>query len=128
MIRCLHILLTQVRQMGGDDGVLAALYSQAAMFVYPSLYEGFGIPPLEAMSFNCPVACSSTSSIPEIVGNAAIQCDPRHTDSIANALVSLTSDSALRAKLIELGRARVAKFSWEQCANQTSNVYRDLLQ
>jgi glycosyltransferase involved in cell wall biosynthesis len=128
LIRCLHVPLTQVRQMGGDDGLLAALYRQAAMFVYPSLYEGFGIPPLEAMSFNCPVACSSTSSIPEIVGNAAIQFDPLDTDSIANALVSLTSDSALRAKLIELGRARVAKFSWEQCAKQTLDVYQDLLQ
>ena len=128
MIRRLHVPLTQVRQMSGDDGVLAALYSQAAMFVYPSLYEGFGIPPLEAMSFNCPVACSSTSSIPEVVGNAAIQFDPLDTESIANALIGLISDSALRAKLIELGRARVAKFSWEQCAKQTLDVYRALLQ
>jgi glycosyltransferase involved in cell wall biosynthesis len=127
MIWRLHLPPAQVRQLSGDDGVLAALYSQAAIFVYPSLYEGFGIPPLEAMSFNCPVACSNTSSIPEVVGSAAIQFDPLDTDSIARALVSLTSDSFLRATLIELGRARVAKFSWEQCAKQTLDVYRALL-
>ena len=127
MIRRLHLPLTQVRQLNGDDGVLAALYRQAAMFVYPSLYEGFGIPPLEAMSFNCPVACSNTSSVPEVVGNAAIQFDPLDIDSIANALVRLASDKALRAKLIELGKARVAKFDWEQCAKQTLDVYRALL-
>ena len=127
MIRRLHVPLTQVRQMSGDDGVLAALYRQATMFVYPSLYEGFGIPPLEAMSFNCPVACSNTSSIPEVVGNAAIQFDPFDRGSISDAMVSLISDSALRAKLIGLGRARVAKFSWEHCAKQTLDVYRALL-
>lgn len=127
MIRRLHVPLTQVREMSGDDGVLAALYSQAAMFVYPSLYEGFGIPPLEAMSFDCPVASSNTSSIPEVVGNAAIQFDPLDADSIANSLVSLASNSALRAQLIERGRARVMMFSWEQCAQQTLGVYRALL-
>ena len=127
MIEYFHIPLTQVRQVGGDDGVLAALYSQADMFVYPSLYEGFGIPPLEAMSFSCPVACSNASSIPEVVGDAALQFDPLDTDSIADALVGLASDSALRLKLIELGRARVGKFSWEQCAKQTLDVYRALL-
>jgi glycosyltransferase involved in cell wall biosynthesis len=126
MIRRLHLPLTQVRQMSGGDGVLAALYSQAAMFVYPSLYEGFGIPPLEAMSFNCPVACSNTSSIPEVVGNAAIQFDPLDIDSIANALASLASGSALRTKLTDLGRARVVNFSWEQCAKKTLDVYQGL--
>lgn len=128
LIQRLHIPLTQVRYIGGDDEVLAALYAQAAMFVYPSLYEGFGIPPLEAMSFNCPVACSNTSSMPEVVGNAAIQFDPRDTDSIGQALISLSSQPALQQNLIELGRARVAKFSWEQCAMQTLDVYRALLQ
>lgn len=127
MIRRSHVPLIQVRQMSGDDGLLAALYCQATVFVYPSLYEGFGIPPLEAMSFNCPVACSNTSSIPEVVGNAAIQFDPFDTVSISNALVSVISDSALRAKLIDLGRARAAMFSWEQCAMQTLDVYRTLL-
>lgn len=127
IIRSLKLSSSHVRQMSGDDGVLSALYGQAAMFVYPSLYEGFGIPPLEAMSFNCPVACSNTSSIPEVVGNAAIQFDPLDSDSIANALIILASDSALRAKLIDRGRDRVARFSWEQCAKQTLDVYRALL-
>jgi len=127
MIRRLHLPLTQVRQLSGEDGVLAALYGRAAMFVYPSLYEGFGIPPLEAMSFNCPVACSNTSSIPEVVGNAAIQFDPLDTGSMINALVRLSSDSVLRAELIERGRSRVLEFSWEDCAKQTLDVYRALL-
>lgn len=127
VIRRLNLSLNKVRQIGGDDGLLAALYKQAAIFAYPSLYEGFGIPPLEAMSFNCPVACSNTSSIPEIVGNAAIQFDPLDIDSIANALIGLTSDSALRDRLIKLGRARIGQFSWEQCAMKTLDVYRALL-
>ena len=127
MIRRLHLPLTQVRQISGDDRKLAALYEQAAMFVYPSLYEGFGLPPLEAMSFNCPVACSNISSMPEVVGNAAIQFDPLDTDSIANALIILASDPALRAKLIAFGESRVAMFSWEQCAKQTLEVYRAML-
>lgn len=128
MIRNLHLQLTHVRHMSGGDGALADLYRQAAMFVYPSLYEGFGMPPLEAMSFNCPVACSDTSSMPEVVGNAAIQFDPLDIDSIAHALLRLTSDSALRANMIDLGASRVKNFSWEQCATQTLNVYQSLLQ
>lgn len=127
-IQSMHIPLVQVRQVSGDDGVLAALYKQADMFVYPSLYEGFGIPPLEAMSFDCPVACSNTSSIPEVVGDAAIQFNPLDTDSIADALLSLSLDSALRANLIDLGRIRLEKFSWEKCATQTLDVYKTLLQ
>ena len=116
------------RNMSGGDSILAALYRQAAMFVYPSLYEGFGIPPLEAMSFKCPVACSDTSSMPEVVGNAAIQFDPLDIDSIAHALVRLASGSALRAKMIGLGKSRIKNFSWGQCATQTLNVYQSLLQ
>lgn len=126
-IRRLNLPLIKVRQLSGDDGALAALYGQAAMFVYPSLYEGFGIPPLEAMSFDCPVACSNTSSIPEVVGNAALQFDPLDIDSIANAMIRLTLDSALREKLIELGRSRIVNFSWERCALQTLDVYHTLL-
>jgi len=127
MIRYLRLSQTQVRQVSGDDRVLSGLYAHAAMFVYPSLYEGFGIPPLEAMSFNCPVACTNTSSLPEVVANAAIQFDPLDTDSIAKAMLRLSADSALRSSLIELGRARVVNFSWEQCAKKTLDVYEALL-
>lgn len=127
MIRRLHLPMTQVRQISGDDRTLASLYRTAAVFAYPSLYEGFGIPPLEAMSFNCPVACSNTSSIPEVVGNAAVQFDPVDTDSIANALIRVTSDSALRAKLVDFGKTRLLQFSWEKCAKQTLDVYRTMV-
>jgi len=127
-IRRLNLREEQVRQIGGGDGVLAALYKQAAMFVYPSLYEGFGIPPLEAMSFDCPVACSNMSSIPEVVGDAAAQFDPLNVDSIAAVLINLATDSVLRTTLIDCGRARVGQFSWDKCAVQTLDVYRDLMQ
>lgn len=127
MMQRLDVPLEQVHHVAGDDGVLASLYQQAAMFVYPSLYEGFGIPPLEAMSFSCPVACSNTSSMPEVVGDAAIQFDPYNVESIADALVNLSSDLALQRSLIDRGRSRVGLFSWKQCAMQTLDVYKALL-
>ena len=113
--------------MSGDDAVLCAIYRQASLFVYPSLYEGFGIPPLEAMSLDCPVACSNTSSMPEVVGNAAIQFDPYEVDSIANALEAVVTNSALQADLRQRGRDRLQAFSWDRCALETLNVYRKVL-
>lgn len=127
LMQRLKLSETQVRQIDGDDSVLAGLYKQASMFIYPSLYEGFGIPPLEAMSFDCPVACSNTSSMPEVVGNAAIQFDPLDVDSISNALVELSSNHILKEELIQRGRERVAHFSWSKCAMQTLDVYRRVL-
>jgi len=127
IIQRLKIPRERVQHMSGDDDVLAALYRQAAMFVYPSLYEGFGMPPLEAMSYDCPVACSNTSSIPEVVGDAAMYFDPLDINSIADALVCLAEDFGLRAKLIARGRSRLSFFSWEQCAMQTLEIYRGLL-
>ena len=117
----------QVQYIAGDDQTLTQLYKQASIFVYPSLYEGFGIPPLEAMSFNCPVACSNTSSLPEIVGKAAEFFDPYDNDSIASALERVLFSSKRSKELIELGRERVKQFSWETCARQTSLVYSSLV-
>lgn len=127
LIKSLQIPLQKVVQISGGDGILNGLYKQASMFVYPSLYEGFGIPPLEAMSFSCPVACSNTSSIPEVVGDAAIQFDPFDTDSIADALVNLSSNLDLQRTMIAQGLERIKIFSWKQCAMQTFDVYRNLL-
>jgi glycosyltransferase involved in cell wall biosynthesis len=127
LIRSFNLHETQVRQVSGDDSVLATLYKQAEIFVYPSLYEGFGIPPLEAMSFDCPVACSNTSSIPEVVDAAAVRFDPTRTESIANALVALVTDQALQAEMIRLGRDRIGGFSWSKCAEQTIKVYHKVL-
>lgn len=126
-MRSLGILGGQVRQVGGDDSVLAGLYRQAALFVYPSLYEGFGIPPLEAMSFDCPVVCSDASSIPEVVGDAAELFDPHSSDALVGAIERVLNDTALRQTLIARGRERIKRFSWERCAQQTMNVYQGLL-
>lgn len=113
----------QVVQLGGSDDRLAALYSGAAAFVYPSKYEGFGIPPLEAMSLDCPVICSNTSSIPEVVGEAGEYFNPADTDSIREALERVLQSGARRTELVESGRARCKLFSWERCAQETMAVY-----
>jgi glycosyltransferase involved in cell wall biosynthesis len=117
----------RVKQIGGDDSVLAHLYKGAALFVYPSCYEGFGIPPLEAMSFDCPVACSNRSSIPEVVGDAAALFDPDSVDSIATVIESTLSDARLMQNLVARGRERIKLFSWNRCAEQTWDIYRRLL-
>jgi len=117
----------QVLQLGGDDLMLASMYSHAEAFVYPSLYEGFGIPPLEAMSYNCPVVCSNTSSIPEVVGPAGAYFDPNSADSLLETLLALLYDPELRHSYIEKGRERLSGFSWEQSAQRTMDVYADLL-
>lgn len=114
----------RVRQVSGNDGLLGFYYQAARAFVYPSLYEGFGIPPLEAMSFGCPVVCSNTSSIPEVVGGAAVQFDPESYDSIRKAIEEVVGSEELRAELIEKGNQRVLCFSWERCARETLDVYR----
>ncbi len=117
----------QPLQINGDDTKLASFYRAAALFVYPSLYEGFGIPPLEAMSLGCPVACSNTSSIPEVVGEAAEYFDPKDTESIRTAMESVLTSTARQAELIDLGFERCAQFSWERCARETLAVYRSLM-
>jgi glycosyltransferase involved in cell wall biosynthesis len=117
----------QVRQVGGGDAVLAGLYRGASLFVYPSLYEGFGIPPLEAMSFDCPVVCSDASSIPEVVGDAAELFDPHSPDALGASIERVLGDEAWRRTLIERGRERIKLFSWERCARQTMDIYQGLL-
>lgn len=117
-----------VQHFGGDDNVLATLYLSSSVFVYPSLYEGFGIPLLEAMSLGCPIACSDCGSVPEVVGNAAIRFDPRDEQSIGDTLVSVLRDPILSQKLSSLGQMRVKQFSWAKCAQETHSVYSEILQ
>jgi glycosyltransferase involved in cell wall biosynthesis len=117
----------QVHQVGGGDEALAALYKDAALFVYPSLYEGFGIPPLEAMSLDCPVACSNTSSIPEVVGEAAYLFDPHSSESISRAIQVVLGNAELRRNLQRQGQERVRSFSWQTCAAHTLDVYKATL-
>jgi glycosyltransferase involved in cell wall biosynthesis len=117
----------RVDQVSGADDRLAAAYTGAALFVYPSLYEGFGIPPLEAMSLDCPVACSNTSSIPEVVGEAAATFDPSDVNAIRIAMEAILESSTLRAAMVERGRQRAQMFSWQRCAAETVNTYRKVL-
>lgn len=117
----------RVRHESGGDAVLADLYAGAALFVYPSLYEGFGIPPLEAMSCDCPVVCSNSSSLPEVVGNAAELFDPGSPEAIGSAIERVLNNADLRQSLIASGRSRIELFSWERCARQTMNVYQRVL-
>ena len=107
-----------------DDDDLSAIYSEALMFVYPSLYEGFGLPPLEAMQCGIPVITSNNSSLPEVVGDAALLVDPNNKLEIMRAMKSLYDDSYLRKKLSHRGLERSTNFSWSKCAAQTLEAYR----
>lgn len=117
----------QVVNVQGSDEILSNLYRDAELFIYPSLYEGFGLPPLEAMDHSCPVICSNTSSIPEVVGNAALLFNPNDVDNIKHAIEQVVYDAAIKEQLIAAGKKRLEKFSWEKCAADTLNVYRSIL-
>jgi alpha-1,3-rhamnosyl/mannosyltransferase len=102
---------------------LDALYRGADAFVYPSMYEGFGLPVLDAMARGVPVITSNTSSLPELVGTAAVQVSPASTAELASALERVLSDQDQRATLAAAGRARAAEYSWERTARATIDVY-----
>jgi glycosyltransferase involved in cell wall biosynthesis len=111
-----------------DEETLACLYSGAAAFVYPSWYEGFGLPVLEAMVCGCPVICSNTSSLPEVAGDAAILIDPRDAEGLAHALDTVLDDSALRRSLALRGLMKAAEFSWEHTALKTLEVFANMVE
>ncbi len=116
-------------RVGGyvDPGDLPGLYSAARALVYPSLYEGFGLPVLEAMACGLPVLASNTSCFPEVVGDAGILVDPSDTRSIAEGLSALLSDTARAGELRGRGLARAAKFTWTLAAKETLSAYRKVL-
>jgi glycosyltransferase involved in cell wall biosynthesis len=116
----------QVIQLGGSDQLLSRLYERASAFIYPSLYEGFGIPPLEAMSHDCPVVCGKNSSIPEVVGDAGEYFDSEDVESIRVAIEGVAGSESRSKVLIENGRARLKSFSWDRCAAETLDVYKKL--
>lgn len=117
----------RVFQIGGDDNFLNRLYGAAKVFVYPSLYEGFGIPPLEAMAHGCPVVCSNTSSLPEVVGNTAELFDPDVDDALRGAIETVAYSDDAWARLRLLGYERVRQFSWQKCAAETQQIYKGLI-
>jgi glycosyltransferase involved in cell wall biosynthesis len=123
----LKISRDSLQQVNGDDAMLAGYYKNASLFVYPSLYEGFGMPPLEAMNYDCPVACSNTSCIPEIVGDAAILFDPYSIDSIRHNIISILYNDKIKSSLILKGLKQIKKFSWKKCASETYKVYENVL-
>jgi len=106
---------------------LPHLYSEAALFVFPSLYEGFGLPPLEAMACGCPVIASNAASVPEVCGDAAYYVDPYDVESIAEGMRKVLTDEALRRNLIEKGLERAKLFSWEKSAKEHLKVFEEVL-
>lgn len=117
----------QVLQFTVDDETLAYLYSKAIMFAFPSLYEGFGMPILEAFSCGCPVILSEASSFPEVAGEAALYFNPTDIESIKYAVERVLYDSELRERLVNAGLQRVVNFSWDKTASETMAVYKTLL-
>jgi glycosyltransferase involved in cell wall biosynthesis len=129
----------RLAELGLDDGTqvvfpgyvstedLPALYAGAACFVFPSLYEGFGLPVLEAMASGAPVVCSNASSLPEMAGDAALMVDPSNTAGFASAIERVLADGDLRSQLCARGLRRSAQFTWERTARQTMEVYASVL-
>lgn len=107
------------------DEELPAFYKNAQIFVLPSLYEGFGLPVLEAMRYGCPVATSNVSSLPEAGGDAAIYFDPENVEDIAQKIHKVLKDEKLRAKMIKEGHEQVKKFSWEKSAQEVIKVFEE---
>ena len=106
------------------DEDLAALYSGSLFFAYPSFYEGFGLPPLEAMQCGVPVITSNTSSLPEVVGDAGLMVAPRDTDGWCQAMLRLGSESGMRETMAQKSLEQAKRFSWDECASQTLNAYQ----
>lgn len=126
LIKSLGFQQNFVQNILGDDNTLASLYRNAICFIYPSKYEGFGIPPLEAMAAECPVVASNTSSIPEVVNNAGVYFNPYSIDDMRTAIESVLENEKLRLNLIELGLKNIRNFTWEECSQKTEQVYQNL--
>ncbi|MGQ4649214.1 glycosyltransferase [Lyngbya aestuarii] len=118
----------QIHHLGYlSDKLVRLFYSKADVFVYPSHYEGFGLPVLEAMTLGTPVVTSNTSSLPEVAGDAAIFVDPKEPIQIAEAILKVISDSQMRRQLIQKGKERAKLFSWQKTALETIKAYKSLL-
>ncbi len=109
-----------------QDQELPSLYKNAKCFVLPSLYEGFGLPVLEAMKYGCPVVTSNVSSLPEAGGDAALYVDPQNVNDIAEKIDKVLSDPKLREEMVKKGHEQVKKFSWEKTARETLRVLEEI--
>lgn len=110
-----------------DDTDLPTLYSGATLFAYPSIYEGFGLPPLEAMASGAPVVVSASSCLPEVCGDAARYINPDDPDGLVSSLTDCLSDETWRAEASERGRVRASSFTWDRCVRETVDVYRKVM-
>ena len=117
----------KVRQVAAGNAALAGWYRHAACLLYPSTYEGFGIPPLEAMVLGCPVIALRRASVPEVCGDAICYADGPEPEALAGAITRVLGDDHYATGLREAGRARAAQFSWQRCAAETAAVYRKLI-
>lgn len=127
LINSLGFSDSQVRQCSGSDQELAGLYGRAAAFVYPSLYEGFGLPPLEAMASGCPVVTSNTSSMPEVVRDAGVYFNPNEIEDMRFAIERVVFSPSVRSDLVLAGFENIKSFSWNKCAAETLTVYKKVL-
>ena len=107
-----------------SDALLAEIYTQARLLVYPSLYEGFGLPPLEAMSFACPVLAAHNSSLPEVCGDAAFYFQASDPESLVSSLQVACFDESQRAAKVRVGRGLIASYTWQKCAASTLAIYK----
>ena len=123
----LKISNSQINQISGNDIVLNSLYDKSTIMVYPSKYEGFGLPPLEAMSRGCPVIASNSSSIPEVVRNAAVLFDPNNANELQKHLELMLGDDQIRRDFVKLGKSNCDYFSWSKTAMNTLYVYQKVL-
>jgi glycosyltransferase involved in cell wall biosynthesis len=128
-------IVSLIRKMRSDvfylgylpEGDLGKIYNLARLLVYPSLYEGFGLPPLEAMACGCPVVVSNAASLPEVCGEAAVYAEPEDPDSIREEIVQILRDDRLRNALVEKGIVRASSFSWEKSAREHLRVFEESL-
>ena len=126
-IRKLGFDTKQIVHISGSDEILMDCYRQASALICPSLYEGFGLPPLEAMAYGCPVICSNTSSLPEVVGDAAEMFDPTSIDDMRYAIENVVYSTERTDQLRDRGYLRSKMFSWNKCAAETLGVYHKLI-
>lgn len=127
LLNKLRISPDRFLHISGGDSKLRLCYQNASALIYPSIYEGFGLPILEAMYYKCPVICSNTSSIPEVAGNAAEYFNPHDVLSIRSAIEKVLNSIERRSQLIKLGIEQSAKYTWQKCAEKTFAVYRGLM-